>query len=662
MKKTELLLPVGNLEMFHAAIEGGADAIYLGSKQFNARGRAANFSLQQIQSLLQVTKRKGVRVYLTLNTVIKNEELKELFDFLYWIDHSDISAIIIQDWGVYQLVRKYFPKIEIHASTQMGNHNSLGADYSQKKGFAQVVMARELSLPELRTIVKKTQVPLEIFMHGALCYSFSGMCLFSSFLGGSGANRGLCAQPCRRIFDTGQNKKHLFSLKDNQAIDVLPELLEMGIASIKIEGRIKPAEYVYNVSRAYRMVIDHSDTEKAKSLLKYDMGREKTAYFLGGNVENAISENTSSGIFIGKLLKAKTGAIEISSTFELKLGNRIRVKDKNDKYQINIKLKEIEKLGPNQYRIAYSKSEVKKGDLIYLAGIQDKKFPNKLNETSQLKHAKMPGALKSKCFNSLKLQTPAKSKKQLLFVRIDQLSWLRKIHMNEFDYLLMNFDKKDWQALKADVPFLQKNARKIIIEFPKFIPEKDIAFYKELSQKLYRLGYKDFMLSHLSQKLLLPPKSFCHTNENVYLFNDAAIATVQEEKIRHYTYPLENDIENLLKGKDRNGILPLFYYPQLFYSRMPVKTVKEFEHVFIDDEGGKHQKVMKDGISIVYPEKPVSWLQQKQNLIKQGFSKFMLDLSHEKPSSNTFKRVIKHYSQAKQIQPSTSFNMKRLLK
>ncbi|MCY1635270.1 peptidase U32 family protein [Marinifilum sp. D737] len=657
MNKPELLLPVGNPEMFHAAVKGGADAVYLGLRQFNARGRASNFTSSQLLALIKIARKNNIKVYLTLNTVIKNEELPDLLDTLNLIQKTGIDAIIIQDWGVYHLVKKHFPKITIHASTQMAHHNSLGAIYCKSKDFERVVMARELTLPELKEIRKKSDIELEIFMHGALCYSFSGMCLFSSFLGGSGANRGLCAQPCRRFYETGKEKSYVFSLKDNQAVDVLPELMKMGVESIKIEGRLKPAEFVYNVSRAYRKVIDNNDLKTAKEILAYDMGREKTGYFLAGNVNKAITENTNTGILIGTVEKRSRNSVIFTSSHEIQMGNRIRFKQKNGEPQKAVKVKEFKELGKGTYQLEIGNVVAEKGDQVYLAGMMQEKFPNKFREEGKPLKANMHRTEKAKILNSLgKKNIP---QKEQIYVRIDSLAWLRKVNLNELNYLILNLKKTEWEELKWDVPFLQKNANKLIIELPKFIQEKDLEFYKQLCKKAMRNGYQNFMLSHLSQKLLLPNKARISCNENVYLFNDAAIAHLRDEKINLFCHPQENDLENLLKSNDRFGIVPVYFYPQLFYSRMPVKTVND---ELIDDMQGEYNKELRDGMTIVYPKHPVTWMQQKNNLYKEGFRRFLIDLSNEKVSSNTFKRLMKNFQQSKQVQPSTSFNLKKGLK
>jgi U32 family peptidase len=303
-EKPELLLPAGNTESFFAALQAGADAVYLGLSQFNARARATNFNLFQFISLLKEAKKRKVLVYVTLNTVIKNTELYQLIDYLHFLSEAGTDGIIIQDWGVYFIAQKYFPKLKIHASTQMGIHNSLGTQFLSEKGFQRTVLARELTLKELETVVKKSEIETEVFVHGALCYSFSGMCLFSSYTGGRGANRGMCAQPCRREYDDKNHKKFLFNLKDNQLIEYIPRLRKMGVSSLKIEGRLKSAEYTYRVGSAYRMVLyDESKIKQALQSLELDFGRQKTSYFAGAAIKTAISDEASTGIYLGRVEK-----------------------------------------------------------------------------------------------------------------------------------------------------------------------------------------------------------------------------------------------------------------------------------------------------------------------------------------------------------------------
>ncbi|MFW5944189.1 MAG: peptidase U32 family protein, partial [Bacteroidota bacterium] len=437
MGKPELLLPAGNPEMFHAAVEGGADAVYLGLKKFNARERADNFSIQQLQELLAEAGKHQVKVYLTLNTVIKNNELPELLDTLYAISQTGISAVIIQDWGIYHLIRNYLSKLKVHASTQMGNHNSLGGIYSEKLGFERVIFARELTKNELAAIRKNSNIQIEMFIHGALCYSFSGMCLFSSYLGGMSANRGMCMQPCRRMYHDANRKKYLFSLKDNQLIEHIPEIMKLGISSLKVEGRLKSAEYVYQVARAYRMALDQTEKVKeAANLLKYDMGREKTSYFLGGNVADAITENPSTGIFLGKIEELTQKGFALQTEEPIRQGNRLWIRSPKGQNRKALKIKSYERNTDGRIIIHTASKDIQKGDLAYLANLRQKKFTGEFNANDRGVITSLPESRKQKIFQSL--VKPGNLKKTQIFVRIDSIRWLKKIPFQEVDNIIIN--------------------------------------------------------------------------------------------------------------------------------------------------------------------------------------------------------------------------------
>lgn len=658
MQKPELLLPVGNTETFNAAIEGGADAVYLGLRSFNARGRASNFSHAQLWALLQVAKKKGVRVLLTLNTLIKNEEMPQLLEFLHFISKTKLDAIIVQDWGVYYLVKKYFPNITLHASTQMGVHNSLGTKHLLEKGFKRAVLARELTFGELKNIREKSDIELEVFVHGALCYSFSGMCLFSSFLGGSGANRGLCAQPCRRNFFTEEgDASYLFSLRDNEQIDLIPEFCKMGIDSLKVEGRMKSAEYVNTVANAYRKAIDDNKSlDEAKDLLYWDTGREKTKYFLGGDASDAITQNTNTGIHIGYVVRTDKDGFYIKVEQEIEKGYRLRIKSLRSDSQVTIKIKDdvIEEKG--LIFIACSEEGIEKGDSVFIAARGTAKFSNKLPSV-KMPYISLPGGLRNKVLSSFK---EIKSGKEDIFVRVDSIKWISKVHFPAISGLIINLSKSEWEEFNFNTPFLQKNKDKIIIELPKFITEKSIPFWQKLCKSSFRKGYTRFMLSHISQKKLLHPKAIAFTNENVYALNDAAVTFLKrEENIKLFSYPVENDFLNLKYAKDKTGIVPVYFRPDLFYSRMPVNIPDNF---FKDDKDNNYLKFIKNGITIVIPENPVVLFQYADKLKRTGFRRFLIDLSYEKPSSNVFKSMIKKLKDSAQIQPSYNFNFKMGLK
>ncbi len=652
--KPELLLPAGNTEAFYAAAEGGADAVYLGLRKFNARERADNFTLSQLQALLLEAKKKNIKVYLTLNTVVKNKELPELIDTLYALTQTSISALIIQDWGAYHLIKNYFTNLKIHASTQMGNHNSLGGTYSEKLGFERVIFARELTQKEIQAIRDKSNVETEVFGHGALCYSFSGMCLFSSYLGGMSANRGNCMQPCRRLYYDGSDKKYIFSLKDNELIDYIPEIINLGVASLKIEGRLKPAEYVYEVAKAYRMALDNPDKlEDAKQLLKYDMGREKTSYYFGQDVGEAITESPNTGIFLGAVKEADSEGFTFTSREKLQQGNRIWIRSPKGKNRQAIKLKDFEAKDESTIWVKAQNHKINKGDEVYLANLRQKKFPGKFPQKGKTLQDKMVDIQQKHIFKNL--VKPGKLDKEQIFLRIDSIKWLKKVPFQEIDNLIINLPENEWNKLDVSSFLMQKNASKIFFELPKFIPENKIKFYKSLFYKFNQQGYYNFIVSHLSQKLIIPKKSTIATNENVYTFNDAAIRHLREENIKLFTYPLENDQENLESISDKKGIVPVYYYPELFYSRMPVQTEK---NIIRDDKDYEFIKTRKNGLTVVIPKAPVAQTQYKDMLRELGYGRFLIDVSYEKPSDNRLHSIIRKLKNSEQIQPSSNFNMK----
>ncbi|MBQ9438184.1 MAG: U32 family peptidase, partial [Lachnospiraceae bacterium] len=274
-EKPELLAPAGDYACLKAAVSAGADAVYLGGQKFSARAYAGNFSDEEIAQALFYAHLFGVKIYLTINTLCRREELEELPEWLYPFYEAGLDGVIVQDFGVFHVLKNCFPGLKLHASTQMALTGAFSCEALREAGAKRAVLARELTLEELHSIRKNTSLELEVFIHGAMCYSLSGQCLFSSFLGGRSANRGRCAGPCRQPYQVNslsnresfsvKSAKNLvekpagvypLSLKDLCALPLLPKLLEAGIDSLKIEGRMKSPEYVAGVTSVYRKHID----------------------------------------------------------------------------------------------------------------------------------------------------------------------------------------------------------------------------------------------------------------------------------------------------------------------------------------------------------------------------------------------------------------------
>ncbi|HSO85166.1 MAG TPA: peptidase U32 family protein [Draconibacterium sp.] len=652
-KKPELLLPAGNTESFFAALQAGADAVYLGLSQFNARARASNFSQYQFISVLKEAKKRKVLVYVTLNTVIKNAEIGSLIEYLHFLIETGADGIIVQDWGVYYIAKKYFPQLKIHASTQMGVHNSLGTKHLADKGFQRTVLARELTLKELETVVKKSSIETEVFVHGALCYSFSGMCLFSSYTGGRGANRGICAQPCRREYDVKNHKKYLFNLKDNQLLEYVPKLTEMGVSSLKIEGRLKSGEYTNRVGSAYRMVLDdETKIQEALQSLELDFGRQKTSYFLGSGVKSAISEQTSTGIYLGKVEKVSGNKILISSVLPLEPRFRLRFLGKDGAEPVYVVVKNPVKEG-DFYRVEKENQKIEVQSRVFLTKLQDQKFQDKLENVTQLPFKPISLEFKKSILNGLVVKQECGIEK--LYFRIASLEWLSLINFNELDGLFLSFSKIIWSRFNPEDVFIQNNRDKVYIELPKFIAEDSIGFYTGLVNKMVKHGIRNFVNSHLSQKLLIPENCRIITNENVYAFNDAAVKCIQNEGVESFIYPFEIDFETLESINCKSGIVPVYFYPELFYSRMPVQ-LESSEEFAGDDTKTKYKRYRKNGITIIVPDRAVSILHHKNRLSKIGFSSFLIDVSYDIFSKNRLKTLKTRFLKSEQIQPTTTFN------
>lgn len=654
--KPELLLPAGNVESFRAAIRGGANAVYLGLKQFNARARANNFTENQLPAILQEAHRNKVKVYVTLNTVIKNPEIDKLLDFLFYLEKVGVDAIIVQDWGVYDLARQYFPKLAIHASTQMGTHNSQGVTFAARLGLSRVVLARELTLPELEKIARQPACELEVFIHGALCYSFSGQCFFSSYIGGRGANRGLCSQPCRMVYTDASQQKYLFNLKDNQQLPHLARMAELGIHSLKVEGRMKSADYVFRVASAYRLALDHPEkTNEAEEMLQLDFGRAKTNYFLGKDVKEAIADTSNTGIPVGTIIRINRDEITFVSDHELKNGDRLRILQAKTQETCNVKLEDVwEENG--RYSFTHDgKEKLSAGDEVFWIGRREQSFPSRLPNVPA-PTARMP--LQQKKAIRQKVSVGSHAAKPSLFVRIDSPDWLNTIRMEDVDGLILSFGRHELEKFDFSLPVIQQNRHKIHLELPKFIAEGQLPAWEKFVKNAEDAGIRQFFISHLSQKLFFSKDSQVYCNEQVYVYNDAAARFLSTQKMKGFCYPVENDFENLKTMQHKDGFVLLHTLPELFYSRMPVSLDDAGNH-FKDNFNKTYSKLTRNGITLVIPDRPVNLFQYKDQLLGAGFRNFMIDLKHEQPSKNLIKRLLLKYRAGEPVQPSTIFNFKK---
>ncbi|MBY6953201.1 DUF3656 domain-containing U32 family peptidase [Clostridium botulinum] len=397
MRKIELLAPAGSVESLYAAVQAGADAVYMGGSKFSARAYANNFDDEQLKEAINYCHLYGVKVYITVNTLIKEEEIKEAIKYIRFLYSIGVDALIIQDTGIAKLIKENLPDFEIHASTQMTVHNGEGAIFLKELGFKRIVLSRELSLKEIEYISKDLDIETEIFVHGALCICYSGQCLMSSILGGRSGNRGRCAQPCRLPYtlinekNDKETKGYLLSPKDICNIENMEDLIKAGATSFKIEGRMKRPEYVAGVIRSYRKAIDAAinkenfEEEQNKKELMQLFNREgfSKAYLYGNNGKDMMAyyfpKNT--GLLLGEVNKDKSIKLEEN----LKIKDGIRNADKGFIVSSIIKdNKEVEK--------AY------KGDLVKIKP-SNYKFKDKLYKTSDTELLQSLGKIYEDKFN-----------------------------------------------------------------------------------------------------------------------------------------------------------------------------------------------------------------------------------------------------------------------
>ena len=419
----ELLSPVGNFECLKAAVQNGANSVYFGADTFSARAFASNFNIDELEKAIQYAKIRGVKTHLTLNTLVTDTEFEFAMHIAKKAYEFGIDAIIVQDLGLAMALMRAFPDLPIHGSTQMTVHNLNGALELQELGFRRVVLARELSVNEIDYICKNTNIEIETFIHGALCISYSGQCLFSSMLGGRSGNRGKCAGPCRLPFELLENNKtinsgYLLSTRDLCGLEFIPDLIRAGVKSFKIEGRMKSPEYVATVTKIYRKYIDLAladneyviDEDDKKELLQvFNRGMSSSGHLSNEANRNLVFKEkpNNMGLFLGKVQKfnAKKGYIMVKLNEPISIGDTISLEKEQGTYTIselmdtnmkNIKFTEI----GQTVIIGRMKGNIKLGDQIY------KMSSKKLNLFAQNSCSKENRKVLLNCHISMKENKP----------------------------------------------------------------------------------------------------------------------------------------------------------------------------------------------------------------------------------------------------------------
>ncbi len=384
MAAVELLAPAGSIETFRAALDGGADAIYVGAPGFNARNLARDLRLEEIGAMIRSCRKLGKKLFVAANSLILEKELPLVIENLALLQELQPDGLIVQDLGLIGLVKNHFPRLRMHASTLMLAHNSEAVGFFASLGCQRVVLARELTLKEITAIsARRGETEIEVFIHGAMCFSYSGLCLFSSYLGGKSGLRGRCVQPCRRAYSEvsqgrghgkkGDPSRYLFSMNDLSGLDVLPALLQTGITSLKIEGRLRSAHYVQCVVGAYRQVLDAAPEEQeraviaAKTMAERAMSRKTSpGYFFSPQPAEAITpfHSGNMGIHLGRFSTLKTAGEQQICKFVLKgdltVGDRLRLHQEPSGERSPYRLKALFVAGVQQ-------EQAKTGDKVSMA-------------------------------------------------------------------------------------------------------------------------------------------------------------------------------------------------------------------------------------------------------------------------------------------------------
>ncbi len=577
----ELVAPAGNRENFFAAMDAGADAVYVGAPGFNARNLARDLQLEEIGAMIEYCRSEKKKIYIAANSLVLEKELSHVIKTLSILQKLGPDGLIIQDLGIINLVRHYFPDLKLHASTLMTAHNSESVKFLASLGCELVVLARELTLKEIATISSRCgETKLEVFVHGAMCFSYSGLCLFSSYLGGKSGLRGRCVQPCRRAYSPvskskkGTRKKqgggYLFSMNDLCGFEALPGLRDAGVSSLKIEGRLRSAHYVGHIVSAYRTVLDCSPenmeeaVKQAKLLADEAMSRKvSSGYFFSPQPAEAITPHHSGnmGIHLGRFSVIKVVGDEHICRFTLKAdlanGDRLRLHTEPSGERLAFRLKKLFVAGKEQ-------TQARAGEKITIAlppqqgsvsarghvevykvdsGIAAKRNSQsvlainasrqKIENLNKRLRVQVDSICMEVCGDSAAGKTSGPEKKRVKkppyfrkhgsydipiewWLKTDSIKSVQGQLPFSPQRFLLSFEKQLISQAGQIKNYLGRGVRKVIWALPPLIMENDLVRCRKQIQQLIRSGYRDFQLGHISQL------SFFH-NEKVRLFADYTV-------------------------------------------------------------------------------------------------------------------------------------------
>jgi putative protease len=662
----ELLAPAGSIEAFHAAINAGADAIYCGLEDFNARLRAKNFSIITLSHLVSYAHEKGVKVYLTLNTIIKNSEIEKALHTLYQLDQLRVDGVIIADLGLIRLSREHFPNLVLHGSTQMTIHNTPGIQAATRLGLKRVVLSRELTASEITTISKQSPVELEVFIHGALCYSISGLCLASSFYGGSSGNRGRCTQVCRRKFTYNKTDAYSFSPDDLCAAEFISLLTDNHIASLKIEGRMKSAEYVHKVVSSYRKLLDSSnDIPTAQQELSTDFGRPKTTFFFKDKGQRGLikaSRPSGTGMYIGDVIDCDRASVTINSTTVLKSGDRIRIHPVSGFDGISATIKTCEKNERGIICIVNAELTCSKGDIVYHTGTNKgynapKEFPTS-GENSYIqqfyKHARSI-ALKQPVPENHQSNSRAK-----LWCKVDNIGWMEPLQSSPCQHLIAALDCTELEKLLTNETLLKPWRSRIAPCLPPFISPEDLRNWNALIVESQKKGITTWCCGNIGQSMLFHNKLTLIADSFIPVLNNFAWDTLKSAGFSMFTYSLEDEYLNLRNHIHSDGIVCLYSHVPLFVSR--IRPAVRLNTTTTDPFQNRMRSYVKNDLYYTITEKPFCLTGKKNKLTEEGISHFSIDLSGMQPDQTKLWEILSYYKESAKIPDSTLFNFKAGLK
>lgn len=681
-KDFELLAPAGNLEIFKGVIESGADAVYVGGSMFGARAYANNFTEEELLEAIDFAHLRGVKVYLTVNTLIKNSEFSKLYDYLLPYYKRGLDAVIVQDIGVVKAIHEYFPSMEIHTSTQMTVTGADGVRFLSQFGVTRVVMAREVSLAEMKRIHEETGMELEAFVHGALCYSYSGQCLFSSILGGRSGNRGRCAQPCRLPYTVeGKKDEYILSLKDMCGIKALDKLHDAGVYSLKIEGRMKQLEYACGVVKYYRSYIDSmkpvtdADYERIKALGNR-CGFTDRYYFdhNGSDMVTYVKPNFVSNAAEPSPEKRK---LSIEGELVLREGEpgSLTVKRGDVTYKASIEpvsaalkapldkkaaIDRINKTGDTGFEFSHIKAQI--GENVFvpngalnklrrdaISGLCDKLlkkyYRNDARYADISSMCELPehvvksdaahedGAVNAKDYTTI---CSCMTRTQL-----DTL-----ISYDCFDVFYLDFDMYDRKTLiqqfADDVKSLTKRNKKVYLMLPTIFRADSSDYFVSIAKELDKVSFEGFVVKnyeelYLTENLFTGKKVIL--DHNMYTFNDVSKSAFFEHGVSGDTVPLElNSREIMHRNNIGSQMIVYGYYPLMTTANCVHKNTKGCDKkqklIYLKDRYNKSFAVCnncKECYNTIYNSLPTMLIKNISKLKEAGIRSFRYSFTIETP-------------------------------